>query len=190
MAKQRLQFLGKIPATGLVVLAALLGGGRPPLVAGQQPAAGALQNARNLQEALQKNENITAQHSSAAPLVGLPEKSAMKKGPGTLSPPAGEKTHLVDLSPGKRDPFKLPPTPGAGGKGAEAYLDFAGPLPAGNRGLIISQLKLEGLVRQDVNNKMLAVVTNETRRAYFLTENDAVYNGVVTKITPDAVYFK
>jgi hypothetical protein len=37
---------------------------------------------------------------------------------------------------------------------------------------------------------MLAVVTNDTKRAYFLTENDAVYNGVVSKITPDSVYFK
>jgi hypothetical protein len=37
---------------------------------------------------------------------------------------------------------------------------------------------------------MIAVVTNETKRAYFLNEGDAVYNGVVSKITPDAVYFK
>jgi type II secretory pathway component PulC len=51
-------------------------------------------------------------------------------------------------------------------------------------------LKLEGVVHQEASNKMLAVVTNDTKRAYFLTENDAVYNGVVSKITPDAVYFK
>ena len=37
---------------------------------------------------------------------------------------------------------------------------------------------------------MIAVVTNYTKRAYFLRENDTVYNGVVSKITPDAVYFK
>jgi hypothetical protein len=37
---------------------------------------------------------------------------------------------------------------------------------------------------------MLAMVTNSTKRAYFLKENDTVYNGVVSKITPDAVYFK
>ena len=65
-----------------------------------------------------------------------------------------------------------------------------GALPAGNRGLIISQLKLEGVVREQSANKMIAVVTNETKRAYFLTENESVYNGVVSKITPDAVYFK
>ena len=63
-------------------------------------------------------------------------------------------------------------------------------MPPGSRGLLISQLKLEGVVREQVNNKMIAVVTNETRRAYFLTENEAVYNGVVSKITPDSIYFK
>jgi len=34
------------------------------------------------------------------------------------------------------------------------------------------------------------VVTNETGRAYFLHENESLYNGVVSKITSDAVYFK
>jgi hypothetical protein len=56
--------------------------------------------------------------------------------------------------------------------------------------LLISQLVFEGFVRQQAENKMIAVVTNETKRAYFLHENQAVYNGVVSKITPDAVYFK
>jgi hypothetical protein len=37
---------------------------------------------------------------------------------------------------------------------------------------------------------MIAVVTNYTKRAYFLRENDTVYNGIVSRITPDAVYFK
>jgi hypothetical protein len=37
---------------------------------------------------------------------------------------------------------------------------------------------------------MIAVVTNATNRAYFLHENDAVFNGVVTRISPDAIYFK
>ncbi|MFZ0961203.1 MAG: hypothetical protein WAO35_09885 [Terriglobia bacterium] len=65
-----------------------------------------------------------------------------------------------------------------------------GILPPGVRGLLIGPLMLEGVVREQAANKMIAVVTNETRRAYFLTENESVYNGVVSKITPDAVYFK
>jgi hypothetical protein len=37
---------------------------------------------------------------------------------------------------------------------------------------------------------MIAVVTNYTKRAYFLRVSDTVYNGMVSKITPEAVYFK
>jgi hypothetical protein len=37
---------------------------------------------------------------------------------------------------------------------------------------------------------MLAVVINPANRAYFLRQNDAVYNGVVSKITPDSVQFR
>jgi Tfp pilus assembly protein PilP len=66
----------------------------------------------------------------------------------------------------------------------------SGVLPAGIRGLVISQLRLEGTVRQESANTMIAVVTNYTKRAYFLRVSDMVYNGMVSKITPEAVYFK
>ena len=39
-------------------------------------------------------------------------------------------------------------------------------------------------------NGMIAVVTNPQRRAYFLREKDEVYNGVVEKITAEAIIFK
>lgn len=89
---------------------------------------------------------------------------------------------------GRRDPFRLPPPPAVSGKSMGQ--EPSGPLPPGVRGLVIGQLRLEGTVRQEATNTMIAVVTNYTNRAYFLHENDAVYNGVVTKISPDAVYFK
>jgi type II secretory pathway component PulC len=63
-------------------------------------------------------------------------------------------------------------------------------LPTGKRGLLIGQLRLEGIVRLDTTNAMIAVVDNNSNRAYFLRENDAVYNGIVSKITPDSVIFK
>jgi len=97
------------------------------------------------------------------------------------------------LAAGKRDPFKLPEAAAAPNKGAaENVLESApgGVLPLGNRGLLISQLTLEGIVREQTSNKMIAVVTNATKVAHFLHENDSVYNGIVSKITPDAVYFK
>ncbi len=87
---------------------------------------------------------------------------------------------------GRRDPFKLPPPPS---KGNEETAGITGPLPPGKKGLLIGQLRLEGVVREDKTNTMIAVVTNSTNRAYFLHENDELYNGVVSKITPDSVYF-
>ena len=94
---------------------------------------------------------------------------------------------------GKRDPFKLPEYGTGKGTGAEnGGMENlpAGALPAGKRGLIISQLRLEGVVRQITANKMTALVVDHRNLAYFLHENDSVYNGVVSKITPDSVYFK
>ena len=174
MAKHRLQRKGRMPATGLLVLVALVAWvGLPQAWAGQQPAMGALQNARKMQEAVQKKDRPQPEHRATTP--------AQPK-------PAAENARLSEALAGKRDPFKLPPPPGNKVLGGGA--DSAGPLPPGNRGLIISQLKLTGVVHQEASNKMLAVVTNDTKRAYFLTENDAVYNGVVSKITPDSVYFK
>jgi hypothetical protein len=65
-----------------------------------------------------------------------------------------------------------------------------GNLPPGTRGLVISRLRLEGIVRLDTSNILIAVVDTNANRAYFLRENDAVYNGVVSKITPDSVTFR
>ncbi|HLY61670.1 MAG TPA: hypothetical protein VKV95_13065 [Terriglobia bacterium] len=86
-----------------------------------------------------------------------------------------------------RDPFKLPPPPEEVSGNQNEIL---GPLPPGSRGLIIEQLKLEGIVLLGKNNpKMIAVLANPANRAYFLHVNDPLYNGVITKITPDSVYF-
>jgi len=93
------------------------------------------------------------------------------------------------LGTAKRDPFKLPEIPTGKVDSYNMASGITGVLPPGVRGLLISQLKLEGVVREQTANKMIAVVTNDTKRAYFLTENEAVYNGVVSKITPDSVYF-
>jgi hypothetical protein len=88
---------------------------------------------------------------------------------------------------GRRDPFKLPPPPVPGQAGAEEVI---GPLPTGKRGLVISRLKVEGIVRLDTTNTLIAVVDTSANRAYFLRENDQLYDGVVSKITPDSVSFR
>ena len=92
----------------------------------------------------------------------------------------------VDVAAGRRDPFKAWVAPGS----ASHPTSESQPLPAGTRGLVISGLRLEGIVRLEPANALIAVVTNHTKRAYFLRVHDAVYNGVVSKITPEAIYFK
>lgn len=121
---------------------------------------------------------------------GKPKKPAKVAGKFAPKRPAAKAETSFRSSEGLRDPFRLPPPPSEG-EGAQAGEMATGPMPPGSRGLIIDQLKLEGIVRQGKENpKMIAVLANPANRAYFLHENDPLYNGVITKITPDSVYFK
>jgi len=58
----------------------------------------------------------------------------------------------------------------------------------GKRCLMVDQITLRGVVRGP--NGMIAVVENAARRAYFLRENDPVFNGTVVKITGDSIMFR
>jgi hypothetical protein len=97
-----------------------------------------------------------------------------------------EERAMVNALAGKRDPFKVPPPPKIGGSGDE----IDGPLPPGVRGLVIGQLRLKGIVRDEETKTMIGVVTNRVNLAYFLHIHEDVYNGVVSRITPDAIYFQ
>lgn len=79
---------------------------------------------------------------------------------------------------GRRDPFISPVVSRAGGSGCST----------GKKCLDIEQIALRGVVRSDAG--MIAVVTNGLNKAYFLRENDPVFNGYVVKITGDSVVFK
>ena len=79
---------------------------------------------------------------------------------------------------GKRDPFISPVVNRAGGSGCST----------GKKCLDIEQIALHGVVKSD--NGMIAVVTNSLNKAYFLRENDPVFNGYVVKITVDSIVFK
>ena len=58
----------------------------------------------------------------------------------------------------------------------------------GKRCLTIEQINLKGVVKAD--SGMIAVVVNSLNKAYFLRENDPVFNGYVVKITGDSIIFK
>jgi Tfp pilus assembly protein PilP len=80
---------------------------------------------------------------------------------------------------GRRDPFLSPVVSrAAGGSGCSN----------GKRCLAIDQIALKGVVRSETG--MIAVVTNAVEKAYFLHENDPVFNGYVVRITGDSIVFK
>jgi Tfp pilus assembly protein PilP len=58
----------------------------------------------------------------------------------------------------------------------------------GKRCLTIDQINLRGVVKAD--SGMIAVVVNSMNKAYFLRENDPVFNGFVVRITGDSIIFK
>ncbi len=59
----------------------------------------------------------------------------------------------------------------------------------GKRCLAIDQIALKGVVRSG-DGGMIAVVVNALDKAYFLRENDPVFNGYVVRITGDSIIFK
>ncbi len=58
----------------------------------------------------------------------------------------------------------------------------------GKKCLDIQQIALRGVVKAETG--MIAVVVNSLNKAYFLRENDPVFNGYVMKITGDSIVFK
>ena len=79
---------------------------------------------------------------------------------------------------GKRDPFFSPVVQGPSGSGCST----------GKKCLEIGQINLRGVVKSEAG--FIAVVTNSLNKAYFLHENDPVFNGYVVKITGDSVVFQ
>jgi hypothetical protein len=81
---------------------------------------------------------------------------------------------------GRRDPFLSPVVNMAiaGGSGCSS----------GKRCLSIDQIALKGILKSEAG--MIAVVVNSLDKAYFLRENDPVFNGYVEKITGDSIVFK
>jgi Tfp pilus assembly protein PilP len=87
--------------------------------------------------------------------------------------------HKISMAGGRRDPFVSPVVNHSmGGSGCST----------GKRCLAVDQIALTGIVKSD--GGMIAVVINAMNKAYFLRENDPVFNGYVVKITGDSIIFK
>jgi hypothetical protein len=87
--------------------------------------------------------------------------------------------HKISMAGGRRDPFLSPVVNHSmGGSGCST----------GKRCLAVDQIALTGIVKSDAG--MIAVVVNAMNKAYFLRENDPVFNGYVVRITGDSIIFK
>jgi Tfp pilus assembly protein PilP len=85
----------------------------------------------------------------------------------------------ISMAGGRRDPFLSPVVNhSVGGSGCST----------GKRCLAVDQIALTGIVKSETG--MIAVVINAMNKAYFLRENDPVFNGYVVKITGDSIVFK
>ncbi len=127
-----------------------------------------------------------AEAESSAGRSGVVAAAPNKTAPSQNRQRLAKERARANAMAGKRDPFKVPLPPGLNARADE----FEGPRPPGARGLVIGQLRLRGIVREDESNTMIAVVTSRANLAYFLRVHEDVYNGVVSRITSDAVYFQ
>jgi len=79
---------------------------------------------------------------------------------------------------GLRDPFVSPVVSHVGGSACNT----------GKKCLEIGAINLKGIVHAE--SGFIAVVSNSLNKAYFLHENDPVFNGYVVKITGDSIVFQ
>ena len=126
---------------------------------------------------------MTAQKKPA--VVARPVRVAVKKSskPAMVgeTKPASVKEEAVSTHPGKmRDPFVSPVVRSGGNIGSGC--------DTGKRCLVVDQIVLKGIVKSPAG--FIAVVENPAKRAYFMRENDPVFNGKVVRITGDTVVFQ
>jgi hypothetical protein len=141
-------------------------------VAKVTPAAPKIQVKNNSKPKTSTPKKTTAVAvSQPKPAVAVEDK----KNP--VDPKDAHKT--ISMAGGRRDPFLSPVVNrGMGGSGCST----------GKRCLAVDQIALTGIVKSDAG--MIAVVVNAMNKAYFLRENDPVFNGYVVKITGDSIVFK
>ena len=133
---------------------------------------------------------VAARHgASRKPTVAAPKSNppaaakvagnAMGSGEGEKA--ASEQQAVPDNknnANGRRDPFISPVVSHAGGSGCSS----------GKKCLEIGTINLRGVVHAE--SGFIAVVSNGLNKAYFLRENDPVFNGYVMKITGDSIVFQ
>jgi Tfp pilus assembly protein PilP len=125
-----------------------------------------------------KADPMKAPAKSAAKETKAPAESASEaKSDMAIAPKEPKPEDKKWAMNGKRDPF-FSPVVQQNGSGCST----------GKKCLEIGTINLRGVVKSD--SGFIAVVTNNLNKAYFLRENDPVFNGYVVKITGDSVVFQ
>ena len=114
------------------------------------------------------------------PAPPVTKKAAVEAPKVVQQASAKEQTTRVSATGKMRDPFVSPVVRSAGGTGSGC--------DTGKRCLMVDQIILKGIVKAP--SGFIAVVENPARRAYFMRENDPIFNGKVVKITGDTVVFE
>ena len=130
-------------------------------------------DAKSASPKIEAKKDAKGPAKTVAAAVAAPAPAAAKPGE-PAKPKAEEKKWAMN---GKRDPF-FSPVVQQGGSGCST----------GKKCLEINAINLRGVVKSDAG--FIAVVTNNIGKAYFLRENDPVFNGYVVKITGDSVVFQ
>jgi len=173
----------------MLAVLALLTWGAVPLPAQNKPPAKAAQPSNQPQpgKAPAASNPAAGAPAQAKPPARVAQKTPPAKARTAQKPkraappkarPAGE---TAPERAARRDPFN--PLVGQNRLGGEALEH----LPPGKAGLMVSTLRVDGLVRGP--NGMIAVVSNPRQRVYFLHEGDQLYDGRVERITMDLVAF-
>lgn len=132
------------------------------------------------------SQGPSASAKSAAPAAGphpvAPTANAAAK---TTAPTAAKTTTTAQAAPAisRRDPFD----PLVGKERENASALSAERLPPGKAGLLITTLRVDGVVQGP--GGMIAIVSNPQQRVYFLREGDSLFDGRVAKISMEAVAF-
>ncbi len=160
-----------------------------------KPAAPAAQTKTAASTAKAKNPMKPAAKAAAAKSAAKPVAKEQPKATPAAKPAADAKASTAAkpadaLKPapkpeekkwamnGKRDPFFSPVVQQPTGSGCST----------GKKCLEIGAINLRGVVKSE--SGFIAVVTNNLNKAYFLRENDPVFNGYVVRITGDSVVFQ
>jgi hypothetical protein len=166
------------PSTPNSVKSALQGAGAPAQQAAKPAAPAPAKPGPQAAKPAGKPAAKPAAKGGAKAAAKSPAKSTVKAVEKASTPGTPPEAAESEVKQARRDPFES-----LIGRQTKAPQN----LPPGIRGLQVSTLRLDGLVKGP--NGMIAVVSNPQARTYFLREGDHLYDGSVEKITLDGVSF-